>query len=470
MSTSTDGARARRRVRTTFGQRVRTVAPPVAAGLLLTLAVLLPDGSDTDRSPQPVTVARSAYACPGGTRVSVSAGQVVAGTSATARSLPDRMPVDSLGDATRWRRDTVDADGVTMDQRGRGSGAVGFFAELARKAKGGGLVVGSCPPTVDDSWFLGVGSDAKHLSTLVLTNLSSSPAVADVSFWGPQGRIDAVDAIGILVDPHTVRRVDLRDLAAGEAELAVRVDRRRGSLTVAAIDSSTAVFRGSEALDPTAAPHRQQVVAGAPSGAGTRTLMLLNPGTSTARVGVQVIAAKGTFAPERLESVKVDAGRFTEVEVPKSVGSDAAALRLTSDQPVAASMRVAPNTKDRAVVEALPALDGPAVVPVDLGTGTRAPELVLSAPGRGAEVHLEAYDERLRRQATADVSVEGGTTKRVDLASTKVLDAKDVAYVVVRAEGTVVGAATYRRGSGIASLGLTGAPVRVLGPQVRQVG
>ena len=470
MSTSAGGTRARRRVRTTFGQRVRTVAPPVTAGLLLALAVVLPDGSDADRPPEPVTVARSSYACPGGDDVAVSAGQIVAGTSATARSLPDRMPVDSLGDATRWRRDTVDADGVTMDQRGRASGAVGFFAENVRKAAGGGLMVGSCPPTVDDSWFLGAGSGAKHLSTLVLTNLSSSPAVADVSFWGPEGRIDAVDATGIVVDPHTVRRVDLRDLAAGEAELAVRVDRRRGSLTAAALDSSTAVFRGSEALDPTAAPHRQQVVAGAPSGAGTRTLMLLNPGTSTARVGVQVIGAKGSFAPEGLESVKVDAGRFTEVAMPKSVGTDAAALRLKSDQPVAASMRVAPNTKDRAVVEAIPVLDGPAIVPVDLGTGTRAPELVLTAPGRRGEVNLEAYDERMRRQASADVTVDGGTTKRVDLASTKVLDAKDVAYVVVRAEGTVVGAATYRRGSGIASLGLTGAPVKVLGPQVRQIG
>jgi hypothetical protein len=51
-----------------------------------------------------------------------------------------------------------------------------------------------------------------------------------------------------------------------------------------------------------------------------------------------------------------------------------------------------------------------------------------------------------------------------------VLDAQGVAYVVVRAEGRVMGAATYRLGAGIASLGLTEAPVTVLGPQVRPVG
>ena len=39
---------------------------------------------DADRSPEPVTITRSAYACPGGSGMSVSAGQVKAGTSATA--------------------------------------------------------------------------------------------------------------------------------------------------------------------------------------------------------------------------------------------------------------------------------------------------------------------------------------------------------------------------------------------------
>ena len=300
-----------------------------------------------------------------------------------------------------------------------------------------------------------------------LSNLSASTAVADISFWGPQGKIDAIDADGIVIDPFTVRRVDLRDLAAGEADLAVRVERRRGSLAVAALDSSTAVFRGTDALEPTVAPRRDQLVAGMPSGTAIRTLLLVNPSSSTARVGVQVVGAKGTFVPKGLDSVKVDAGRFTEVTVPKSAGKDGAAMRLRSDQPVAASVRVAPNNKDRAVVEAMPVLDGSAVVPVDLGVGTGAPELVLTAHGRAGRVRLEAFDAKMGSLATSEVAVEADTTKTVDLGSRRVLDAKGIAYVVVRSDGAVAGAATYSRGNGIASLGLIEAPVSVLGPQVR---
>ena len=467
---STPGTRARRRVKTTFGQRVRTVAPPIAAALLLAVAFVLPDGSDDPRPPGPVTVVRSSYVCPGGKDVSVTAGQVRPGTSVTARTLPDRRPVEALSDAKRWRRTPMEGPGVVVDQQGKGSGAVGFSTGVARKAAGGGLFVGSCPPTADDSWYLGLGSGARHLSSVVLTNLSSSPAVADLSFWGLQGKVDALHSKGILVDPFTVRRVDLRDLAAGEAELAVHVERRRGSLAVAALDTSTTVFHGTETPEPTAAPRREQVVAGIPAGSTGRTLMLLNPTTSTARVAVRVIGAKGSFAPEGVESVKVGAGRLKMVDLPKSVGGERAALSLRSDQPVSASVRVAPTTKDRAVVEAEPALNGPAVVPVDLGKGLQPPELVLTAPRHQGTVHLEGYDAQMRRQASADITIEAGTTKGVDLGSRKVLDAKDVAYVVVRARGGVVGAATYRRGSGIASLGLVEAPVTVLGPQVRPIG
>ncbi len=468
MSSRASGSRIARRVRSTPGQRVRALAPPVVALLLLLVALVSPGSGDSARPPGPITVTRATYACPGGDGITTAAGQVRAGTSATALTFPDREPVESLADASTWRREAVRADGVGVDQRGRASGAVGFFSAKAAKADGGGLLVGACPATVDSSWYLGLGSGGKHESTLVLANTSVSPAVADLTFWGEQGKIEAVDADGIVVDPHSVRRVDLRDLAAGEAELAVHVQRRRGSLAVAAIDRSTAVFGGTEAMTPTEAPRREQVVGGLPPGGSGRTLFLLNPTTSTARVAVRVVGPKGTITVQGLESVKVAAGRLTVVPIPDDAGAGAVALSLRSDRAVSASVRVAPGEQDRAMVEAVPALDGPAVVPIDLGTRTKAPQLALAAPGRKAVVHLEAFDASMESLAEQDVTVAAGTSTNVDLGSTKVLDAPDAAYVVVTAEGVVHGSVTYRRGQQrISSLALVAAPTTVPGPQVR---
>jgi hypothetical protein len=457
------GSRALRSERPDLAARVRTVLPPVVGAGLLVLAAVLPAGGDSSRPPVSVTVQESSYACPAGQEITVAAGQVARGTTATAQALPARQPVPALADAGAWRTATVDGSGVIVRQKGKASGPVGFYAGTASKKHGGGLAVGSCPATFEDGWFLGLGSGAEHESTLVLTNLSASPAVADLTFWGRRGPVDTIDTDGIVVDPFTTRRVKLADLAAGEPELAVHVVRKRGSLSVVADDESTAVFRGTEPVSGTTAPSRDQVVPGLPGDADGRTLLLLNPGDQTARVGVKVIGAKSTFAPEGLSTVKVDPGRLKVVEVPRSAGSGRIALRLRSDRPVAATVRVAPDTKDRAYAEAASPLEGTAVVPVDLGVAP--PELVLTAPRRAGSGHLVAYDARMRRVAEHDVAIPAGTTQHVDVAT--VLKAKKIAYVLVSVRGTVLGAATYRDGKLISSLALTPAPVTVLGPQVR---
>ena len=103
---------------------------------------------------------------------------------------------------------------------------------------------------------MGLGSGGKHFSTLILTNLADTPAAVDLSLWGPKGKIDAVGSEGIVVKPSSVRRIRLDELAAGEAELAMHVHRRRGSLSAVVNDSSTSVFSGTEPVSATLSPRR----------------------------------------------------------------------------------------------------------------------------------------------------------------------------------------------------------------------
>lgn len=436
---------------------------PVVAVVAVVLATLVPSDDDTARPPTSAAVTQTTYACPSGSVITVAAGQVTAGTSAEGTVLPDGAPVAALSDAGTWRTDSVGGEGVVVQQQGRGSGAVGYFSGTAPKAGGGGLVVGQCPGVVDDSWLLGLGAADKHLSTLILTNLADTPAIADLTLWGPQGRIAAVDAEGVVVEPRSVRRIPVADLAPGEPELAVHVHRRRGSLSAVANDTSTADARGTEPISATASPRRDQTVSGLVKGEKGRTLLLLNPGRTTARVTVRVAGPRSTFEPSGLASVRVKAGSLLTVPVPASAGSGEQALRITSDQPVSATVRMAPDAKDFAYAEASPALAGPTVVPMDLGSPSDAPRLVLTAPGRAASVEVQTFGADMRRLGTEDVAVEAGTTKGVTLDG-------DAAYAVLRPTGRVTGAVTYRRGDGLSSLALEAAPVRVQAPQVRPAG
>jgi hypothetical protein len=442
---------------------LRILILPVAAAALVVLALLAPSSSEPARPPSRVTVTETSYACPAGSAITVAAGQVEAGSGSTADVLPDRTRDAALEDARAWRTSAVDGSGVVVRQQGRASGAVGFFAGTAPRSGGGGLVVGSCPGVVDDAWLMGLGSGGKHFSTLVLTNLADSAAAVDLELWGPEGKIDAVGSKGVVVKPSSVRRIRLDDLAAGETELAMHVHRRRGSLSAVVNDSSTAASSGTEPISATLSPRRRQVVGGLVEGTDGRRLMIVNPGSDTARVDVAVIGPKNTFAPAGLEQVKVPAGSTRSIAVPRSAGSGAQALRLTSDQPVSAGVRMAPTNQDYAYAEAVPALTGPAIVPIEIGPEIAAPRLVLTAPGGAATADVKAYDAAMKPLASSTVSIKAGTTTWARLQT------RDAAYFVVEPHGRVVAAATYRKGDGISSLALRPAPVTVLGPQVRPV-
>jgi hypothetical protein len=442
---------------------LRILILPVAAVALVLLALVAPSSSESARPPSRVTVTQASYACPAGSTITVAAGQVNAGTGAAANVFPGRARDAELEDASSWRTSVVDRSGVMVRQEGRASGPVGFFAGTAPKKGGGGLVVGSCPGVVDDAWLLGLGSGGKHFSTLILTNLADTPAAVDLSLWGPKGTIDAVGSEGIVVKPSSVRRIRLDELAAGESELAIHVHRRRGSLSAIVNDSSTSVFSGTEPVAATLSPRRTQVVGGLVQGAQGRTLMMVNPGQSTARIDVKVIGPKNTFSPSGLDQIKVPAGATRSVTVPKSAGSGAQALRLTSDQPISATVRMAPGDKDYAYAEAVPALTGPAIVPVEVGPKIGAPRLLLTAPGGAASVDVQAYDASMRPLASSTLKIKAGTTTWARL------ETSGAAYFVVTPHGKVVAAATYVKGDGISSLALTPAPVTVLSPQVRPV-
>lgn len=444
------------------------VVPPAAAAVMVAAASVVPSGSAVTSAPSLVKLVQSSYACPGGSIITIAAGQVTPGSSRTVRLSPEGEVDDDMTDAGAWSTTTVDAAGVIVTETGRDAGPSGFFAGRAPASGGGGIVVGRCAGVIDDAWFLGAGSGDRHFSTLVLTNLSSTPAVADIRLWGPDGPIDAVDARGVTLDPYEVRRVPLGELAAGEPSLAVEVVRTRGSMSAVVNDSSTATFAGTEPIGATLPPSRDQFVGGVAGDARGKTLLLLNPGESTARVDVEVLSSEGTFAGKDLQDIKVEPGQFREIEIPTAVGTGRQAYHVLSDQPVAASARVSPNTKDYAVAEATAALDGDAIVPIDAGSAVTIPELVLTAPDKTATVDIEAFDASMKSLASSSVDVEGGTTVQVAAVNAKDSFASDVAYVVVRGSGGVIAAANYVQGDGVSSLALTAAPVVVSAPSVRR--
>lgn len=192
--------------------------------------------------------------------------------------------------------------------------------------------------------------------------------------------------------------------------------------------------------------------------AATRSVLLANPGSTVATVTVNQTGADADFVPEGLDAVQVPAGTVIVLPLPPASGTDATALRITSDEPVLSVVRVTPSDRDFAYATGAPAFTGPVVVPVATGSGTVRPVLQLLADDTEAQVTVEAFDASMTAVGSTTVGVGHEVLGTVDLADPEAFASPDVAYVVVWADAPVHGTAVYRVDTLLSLLALVEAP------------
>jgi hypothetical protein len=352
-------------------------------------------------------------------------------------------------------------------------------AAPATEGRGRGASVASCLPAGRQWMFVGAGSSVEHGSSLALVNPEPSIAVLDVRIFGPGGVVRTVGAQGVAVAAYSRRVFDLDAMAPARAELAVEVTVTQGRVLAAVRDRWTDALEpaGSDWLPHAAAAARNIVVPGVPALAGDKELVVVNPSTRDASVDVELLGPNGSFQPTGSPSLRLPPGSVLTESLTAAAAGDAVAVRLRSDQPVAAAVRTTTagrGGRDVAVVPAGDAIQTAAVLPVFAGLRL---ELLLTNPARqAASAAVTAYAadaEALKRRI---VRLGGGTTRalRVPTDSERARPAQP-AYVVIRPLGDagVVGAGSYT-GSGptagfASSLPMRPALVSVLRPSVRLV-
>ena len=302
-------------------------------------------------------------------------------------------------------------------------------------------------------WFTGAGAGkgpAPHSSRIILVNSRPGVAIVNLDVFGPRGRVEAPEARGISVASGAEVVVDLARVAPAKGDLAVQVSTTRG-LVVAAMSEDLVDPSGTTTsvwLPASAAPATSNTILGLPGfAAGDRAeenlaLVVANPGDREAVVRVSVTNANGSFAPDGLAAVRVPAGSTRTVDATSAMGADGLGLLLSSQGPVAASLRVTTPT---------------ALVGVPSGTAYPGAAGLVLDPTVTAQLALLAP----RDPALAEVTVVGTDGKvlferRVRLSKGAVsvleLPAKP-GTVVVSATGEVVATVLTKRG---ASAGLSG--------------
>lgn len=192
-----------------------------------------------------------------------------------------------------------------------------------------------------------------------------------------------------------------------------------------------------------AAPAETVVVPGVP-GEGGRSLRIFTPGSTDAFVSVDVLLPDGSFSPVDLDALTVPAEGVLEVPVSDALGDDPAAIRLVSDEPISAALRVvhtgSEELPDIAYSTATPALPaGPLAIVMGRDDDELATSLIFSAVGdMGGRVAVRTLDEDGEIVDDETVDLAGGSTHEVELAATS--GSWVTAVIDVSAADTIVGA------------------------------
>src|SRR5918999_9002 len=240
-----------------------------------------------------------------------------------------------------------------------------------------------------------------------------------------------------------VPAADLGSIVEGARVLALHVRATTGRVAASVL---VRTGKGVDWAPPTTPPTTALVVPGIPGGAGGRRLLIAVPGEFDARGKVQAITANGAVAPQGQDTLDAPAQTVTPLDLDQALAGKVAAVRLTSDRPIAAGFS-AQADDDVAFGAAVPPLGGAGGVVADNRAG--ASSVLLTAPQGPAAVRIQAVTGQGVAGAPQTVKVNGTRTLEVRVGDPAGQAAKGFGIMIAPQPGAgPVYAARLLRGKG----------------------
>lgn len=317
-----------------------------------------------------------------------------------------------------------------------------------------------CPEPRPRWWFVGAGAAAvTHDTVMTLSNPRTGQADVDIDVYGPKGPVTTPGLHGITIPAGGSKVVDLAKVAPAVGDLAVNVVATRGLVAVSAADRFAPGVIGKavqEWLPGQPPPARVQTLAGLPAKPERAAVVIANPRQVAAIVSIQVIGATGTFTPKDNATVTVPPGAVATLPVQSVFDGGPVALRVTSQQPVTATVRTV-SGGDVAFATGVGPIEGTTAIAVPQGNG----QLVLSSVGGAGSVKVTAFDRSGKQLLDRAVAVAKSSSTATPLPG-------GTAYLrLVASTADAVAGISVSDAGGVATAGVVPSIRSVLMPVVR---
>ena len=356
-------------------------------------------------------------------------------TALTVRQLTggDRPDRDDLEVPAPGRGQSVvkalppDGVGVQIDAGGRL--AQGLWASVASKADSGesaGLAVAGCIATRPEYVFGGLSEQQGQHAQIQLVNPDQAEARVDLELFDTRGPLpDAESRLGISVPGGDRRTLDLDDLAAGSDRVVARVEVKTGRVAAFAFQSARSgeTPGGADWAAPSQAG-TSLVLPGVSASVDQVRLAVATLGADSGTAKIEVLDSNGAHRPAGHDTVRLTAGKVSELDLSEVFHEEPAAVRVTADVPVTAALSMTagrrltagaePRPGELALAGAAAPLAGP-VAFAGRGDATQA-ALQLTAVGQDTSVEVRIRNRDGSTYRTRTDRLRTDTTTRIDLA------------------------------------------------------
>jgi hypothetical protein len=285
---------------------------------------------------------------------------------------------------------TVSATGTatTVTVPGGGGTAVAATGRMAEgfeaeQSDGSGTGLVSCTHPGADMWFVGTGQAAGATEVwLYLMNTGNLTASADVTILTDTGQQSGLRT-AITVAPNQSVSENITPYVQGSQALALHVQANTGQVAASVWEGS----KGGGAWLPQAnAPATSLVIPGLTVASSAAKLFVVVPGSADAQLKVVAYTPAGAVTQFPGSPVDASAGAATPLTL-NSLGASAAGLKLTSKQPVVASVLV-PGTGIGSFTTAVPPITEQGVVAGNPAARGVTVGLLLTAPSAAARASI----------------------------------------------------------------------------------
>ena len=195
----------------------------------------------------------------------------------------------------------------------------------------------NCLSAQAEQFFVGGAADVTSKSKLVVINGGLSSSIVDVITYTEGSSLKKTITVG----KNQSATLTLVSLAPGAKAVGMQVIPRTGRVAAYLVDERGKGLQslGGDVINSQSALSKVLLIPGI---AHTKTnkshlLRILNPGIASTVVTVEVLSRDGRYIPVGLDGKKVSAGKVADIVFDFDSKQSSFGLRITSDQPIAAS-------------------------------------------------------------------------------------------------------------------------------------